>query len=155
MAGVLVDFTAGEVALVAATAKTVIEAANAANHRFKLIGFQVSFDGISGSAEPVVVELTKNTTSSGTASALTGIKRDTTLPETIQTTGKHTFTVEPTVVVLKRLEVHPQGSYEWIAPFGQEYQLGGAGAAADTGRIAIRCTAPAAVNCCATLSIEE
>ena len=158
MAGVLVDFSIGEVSLTAATAKTVIACKNAASHRYKLQGFQVSFDGTSGTAEPVVVELchVNSTGVDGTSSALTGIKRDTSLPETVQTTGRHTYTVEPTTsVMLRKWEVHPQGGYEWIAPFGQEYQFGGSAANADSGNVSIRCTAPANVNVCASLFIEE
>jgi len=159
MAGVLVDFTVGEVALVAATAQTVIQAKNAANHRFKLTGFQVSFDGVSSTADPVLVELchVASTGGDGTSSSLTGLKRDSSLPETVQTAGLKTFTAEPTTItVLKRFEVPAfQGSYEYIAPYGQEYQFGGSSAGADSGRVAIRCTAPANVNCCASLMIEE
>jgi hypothetical protein len=158
MAGILVDFTIGERALVAATAQTVIQCVNAAHHRYKLLGFQVSFDGIVVTAEPVLVELCHiaATGGDGTSSSLTGLKRDSSLPETVQTTGLKSFTAEPTTVtVLKRWEVHPQSSYEWQAPYGQEYQFGGASAGADSGRVAIRCTAPAAVNVCASLLIEE
>lgn len=158
MAGLLVDFTTAEVALSGATARTVIATKNAANHRYKVVGFQVSFDGTSGTAEPVVVELLhiNSTGVDGTSSALTGIKRDTSLPESVQTTGRHSYTVEPTtVVVIKRWEVHPQGGYEWVAPFGQEYQFGGSAANADSGNCGIRCTAPAAVNVVASILIEE
>lgn len=155
MAGVLVDFTQGEIALTAATPKTVIQVKNAANHRFKVLGWGISFDGISGTAEPVVVEFA-HADSDGTMTPLTGIKKDTSLPETVQTSGLHTATAEPTTItVLKKVEVHPQGGYEWIAPFGQEYQGGASSAGGTTGRFAIRVTAPANVNCCAYISIEE
>jgi hypothetical protein len=158
MAGVLVDYTIAEQALVAATAETILELKNAAHHRYKLLEFNVSFDGVVVTAEPVVVELCRinSTGGDGTSSALTGLKRDGSLPETVQTTALNAFTAEPTTVnVLRRFEVHPQGSFNWQAPFGQEYQFGGATAGADSGRVALRCTAPVAVNVCASMSIEE
>lgn len=158
MAGVLVDFTVGEVALVGAAAQTVIQCKNAANHRFKLLGFQISCDGTSSAAEPIIVDLchVASTGGDGTSAALTGLKRDSSLPETVQTSGLKTFSVEPTTMtVLKKWEVHPQAGYEYTCPFGQEYQFGGSSAGADSGRVALRCTAPAAVNVCASLLIEE
>lgn len=158
MADLYVDYTVGEVGLVAATVKTLLQLKNAAHHRFKLIGFQITFSGVSGTAEPVLVELcqVQATGGDGTSSALTGRKRDPSLPETVQTTALQTFTAEPTTSnVLRRWLVHPQGGYEYIASFGQEYCFGGATAAPDSGRCSIRATAPANVDCAVTMSIEE
>ena len=153
MAGVFAAFITSEVALAAATAKTVVQIANAANHRAKLVKWSVSFDGTSGTAEPVVVELLRQTTA-GTMSSLTAAKHNNDDAESIQTTGQHTATAPPTDSdVIDRQNVHPQGGLEIVFPFGQEPPIGGASAGAT--RLAIKCTAPANVNVIAKMYIEE
>src|SRR5262245_61640322 len=117
MAGVLFTaVTPTEIALTGATAKTVILLKNAANHRAKILGYHVSFDGTSGTAEPAVVQLIHCQTD-GTMSSGTPEKVNLNDVETIQTAMLHTATVEPgTQTILKQHEVHPQGGYEWNAP---------------------------------------
>jgi hypothetical protein len=138
-----------EIALSAATAKTILQLVAASNHRAKLLSWGVFFDGTSATAEPVQVRLLRQT-SAGTMSALTPVKNDDSLAETLQTTAQHTATAEPTAGdVLEAIEVHPQGGYEKIYPLGQEPVIGGGD------RIGIECTAPASVNVRASVTFEE
>jgi hypothetical protein len=138
-----------EVALVAATAKTVLQILAATNQAVKVLGWGVYFDGTSSTGEPVVVELIRQTTA-GTMSALTAEKIDPGRAETIQTTCTHTATAEPsTTTAMTRIEVHPQSAYEKLFPFGQEIIVPGAG------RLGLRCTAPAGVNVVGFFRCEE
>lgn len=137
-----------EVALVANTAKTVVQLVTPANHRARILGWGVFFDGTSVSNAPVQVRLLRQTTA-GTASALTPVQVQP-AAETIQCTAQHTATAEPTAGdVLDIAEVHPQSGYEVRFPLGQEVIVGGGG------RIGIECTAPDAVNVRAKLIFEE
>lgn len=138
-----------EVALTAATTKTVIQLVAASNHRVALLRWSVWFDGTSASAEPVQVELLRQTTA-GTMSSLTPVKVDDSLAETLQTTAQHTATAEPTAGdILACKEVHPQTGYEVLYPLMQEMIIGGGD------RLGIRCTAPDAVNVRAEMVFEE
>lgn len=141
--------TTAEVALTAATAKTVLQLAAAANHRVKVLSWGVYFDGISPTAEPIQVRLLRQT-AAGTMTPLTALKRDDSLSETLLTAGSHTATIEPTAGdVMEVKEIHPQTGYEKIYPFGGEVIVGG------SDRIGIECTAPAGVNVRAEIVFEE
>lgn len=138
-----------EVALAAATAKTVLQIVAPANHRLRILRWSVSFDGVSTTGEPVQVELIRQTTA-GTMSALTPVPLDDSLAETLLATAQHTATVEPTSTsILDSIEVHPQDRHEAVYVWGQEPIVGGAD------RVAIRCTAPAIVNVRAKIVWEE
>jgi hypothetical protein len=141
--------TTAEIALTAATAKTVIQLVAAANHRIKILSWGVYFDGTSTTAEPVQVRLLRQTTA-GTMSALTPTKRDDSIADTLLTTAQHTATAEPTAGdIIEVKEVHPQMGYEKIYPFGGEVIVGGGD------RIGVECTAPAGVNVRAEIVFEE
>lgn len=141
--------TITEQALGAATQETVLQLVAAANHRVKLLQWGVFFDGTSVSEAPVQVVLQRQSTA-GTSSANTPVKIDDSLAETLQTTARDAFTVEPTSGdILWAGEVHPQSGYSEILPLGQEIIIGGGD------RIGIRCTAPAAVNARAFMKFEE
>ena len=84
--------TTAEIALTAATAKTIMQLVAASNHRVKLLEWGVYFDGTSTTAEPVQVRLLRQTTA-GTMSSLTPTKNDDSLAETLQTTAQHTATL--------------------------------------------------------------
>ena len=138
-----------EVALTAATAKTVIQITAAANHRVAVLGWGVFFDGTSVTAEPVQVRLLRQTTA-GTMSALTPVALDGDVALTLQTSAQHTATAEPSAgTVLDVCECHPQQGYEVKYPLGQEPILSG------SGRVGIECTAPAGVNVRAKILFEE
>ena len=150
MSALVANYQAGEIVLVAATAKTVLQVLMPSNHRGKLLAWGVSFDATSVTAEPVVVRLLRQTTAGSGGSTVTPTKQDDSIAETIQSSGLSGMTSEPTAGdVLKRLEVHPQSGYEHTAPFGQEVIIGG------SDRLGIECTAPAGVNAIPWMLIEE
>lgn len=140
----------GEIALAAATAKTILQILAATNQRVAVKGFSVSFDGISATAEPVQVDFLRQTTAGTGGTAATPVKEGVG-SETLQTTAlKNIVTAEPTAGdVLRRYNVHPQTGRE--VRFGADEELlipGG-------GRLGLRCTAPAVVNVVAHLTFEE
>ena len=140
-----------EVALAAATAKTVLQIVPAANVGVRVNTLTVSFDGTSATNEPVVVVLMRQTTA-GTASALTLVERQTTDPETLQTTAQHTATVEPSSAdVIGRWNVHPQDRMQvtFSRALGNELICRGGE------RLGVVCTAPAIVNVIAVIEGEE
>ena len=138
-----------EVALSAATAKTALQIVAASNHRVKILRWGVFFDGTSVTAEPVQVELTRQTTA-GTMSSNTPKKLDDSLAESLQTTAQDNATAEPTKGdIIDVVEVHPQQGYEIIYPLGQEPIVGGGD------RAGIICTAPASVNVRVKIVFEE
>lgn len=150
MAGLrVVATTEGEVALVAATAKTVLQIVAPTNQRLLLKGFSVSFDGVASTDAPVQVHLVKQTTA-GTSSPGTPVRDGDPGSETIQTTSRIAITVEPTTTdILRRYEVHPQGgSIERAFDLDNIPIPGGT-------RLGLRCTAPNAVNCEGFMVVEE
>jgi hypothetical protein len=148
MAGIRAVALTDEIALSAATAKTVIQIIAPSNHRVIVKEWGVFFDGVEPLEQPVQVELAKQSTA-GTMSSLTPAKI-TPGSETLQTTASHTATVEPTEsAVLDTVEVHPQSGYEKIMPLGEEIIVAGGE------RLGIVCTAPAAVNVRAKIKFEE
>lgn len=137
-----------EVALAAATAKTIIQLVAPANHRVKITNWGVYFDGVSETAAPVEVVLMRQTTA-GTMSSLTPVQKRP-VAETVQSTAQHTATAEPTSSdIIDMIEVHPQTGYEKIYTPGQEVVIAGGG------RVAIVCTAPAIVNVRGKIEFEE
>ena len=131
MSGLLASFNTQDMALVAATAKTVIQIKAATNQRVKILSWSVFFKDTVASDTPVEVQLIRQSTAiGGTPTALTGIKMDTGMAETLQTTAAiyGTSPTEPTTTdVRKMLKVHPQSGYEVIYPYGQELILIGGG----------------------------
>jgi hypothetical protein len=137
------------VALVAATAKTVLQLNCPAQQRIKIVRVGFFFDGASTTAVPVDVRLMIATTA-GTATALTLNKTVSSDSETIQTTATENTTVEPTkTTVLDQWKVHPQMGLDLTYAFGQEkFVVGG-------GRVALEMNAPANVNVKAKIDFEE
>lgn len=145
-----VDATA-DIALSAATAKTILSVINAANSLVRVIEFGVSFDSVTSNAEPVTVELGFNTeATAGTATSHT-IVQSGGPTRTVQATAKRNFTVEPTVItVFKRWLVHPQSGLVIQFPLGREPEQ-----TTSARSVIIRCTAPAAVNVQGYIEFEE
>lgn len=150
MARLIVSLTpTAEIALVAATAKTVLQTRAPTNQRVVLLRWGIFFDGVSVTGEPVQVELMFQTTD-GTMTSITPKKIDGSLGETVQTTGGENATAEPTEGdFISAHEIHPQQGYEVIYPLGQEPVMGGGD------RIGIKCEAPANVNCRPFMIVEE
>jgi hypothetical protein len=155
MAGKLLALTtaaaSGGVALAAATAKTVLQLLTTAGTNkptVELTELIVSFNGTSSIAQPVEVQLVRQTTAgTGTAATPVLVKGKS---DTILTTGAYNFSAEPTAGdILEVFFVHPQGGFPKIYPLNMEVDV-----AADT-RIGIVCKAPAIVNVHATLKYRE
>lgn len=141
----------GDIALSAATAKSVLSVICAANSPVKIVEIGVSFDGISSVAEPVTVELCSSTEAgAGTATSHT-IAQTGGVPRTAQASAKRNFSAEPTTLtVLKRWLVHPQTGMVLQFPLGREPMQ-----TTTSDALVLRCTAPAAVNVQAYLEFEE
>jgi hypothetical protein len=109
----------------------------------------VFFDGTQPRNEPVQIRVLRQT-SSGTADALSLVKLDSGLSETIQTTARYNFTVEPTSGdVLESYNIHPQQGIFVPYVLGQEIILPGGT------RLGIDCNAPNDVNARAFIIGEE
>jgi hypothetical protein len=160
MAGVYISLTSGSTGLTAATAQTVIQVVAATNQRVRIIEIELSFDGTNSANTPAQVRIMRQT-GAGTSSALStgqvgvaGIAKLNDLysvAETIQTTGRITFSGEPTYSEVLRWITVPVfgGTIVVPAPPGQEdYVPGGS-------RYGIVVTAPQAVNCYVTIRAEE
>lgn len=143
--------TNGDIALTAATAKTIMSVVAASNAPIRLVELSVSFDGTTASAEPVTVELCHNTEgAAGTSTAHTLVQSGGPT-RTAQASGKRNFTVEPTTItVVKRWLVHPTAGLIYQAPLGREVEQN---TTADA--LLVRCTAPANVNVQGYMEFEE
>lgn len=149
MAGVRFAATTAEIAI-GTSIKTLLQLIAAANHRIKIVEWNISFQGITATGEPILVEVLRQT-SAGTTSALTPRKLDDSDDETLQVTALHTATVEPSDggEVLHTELVHPQTGYTWFAPSGRELLIGGGD------RLGLRVTAGASINAIARMVGEE
>ena len=137
------------VALAAATAKTVVSVLGSPADTIGLLRVRISFDGVTATAVPAVVEIgitsTLGTVSSFTPAQVTG--------STVASscTAGYNATVEPTYVrVIDSFYVPTTMGHftDWI-PLGDEYQCD------PSQGLAIRVTAPAVVNCLASILYSE
>lgn len=136
------------VTLTASTAKTTVQILAPANHRVKILGWGVYFDGVTSTNIPVRVRVLRQTTA-GTMSALTPTKT-TPRAEGLLTTAQHTASAEPTAGdVIDIALVHPQQGYEVKFSPGQELVLGGAE------RVGIELLAVSGVNAITKIFFEE
>lgn len=146
----LVPFTArteGDVALVAGVAKTVVQIVAPTNQRLDVRGFLTTFKGISPTETPILIELMRQA-DAGTSSA-GAPKRDAPGSETLQSTSRKAFTVEPGAGdVLREFFIHPQGGHERVFDVGEIQVEGG-------GRLGLRITSPQTATCRASISATE
>ena len=149
MAGVGFAVVTAEIAT-GTSAKTLAQVVAASNHAVTIHEINIDFQGTSNTAEPIYVEVVRQT-DAGTTSALTPVKYpNDDSAETLQTTARHTATVEPTTTdVLRRNFVHPQTGYTWQAPYRGEIKVGGGD------RLGVRVTAAADVGAVVTIYGEE
>jgi len=140
-----------EVALTAATAKTVLQILAPTNQRVRITSFGIFFDGSVPNAEPVVVKLVRQTSAGSGMTAVTLVKTGPIAgSETIQTQATHTATSEPTTTdILDIFEIHPQAGVEKLFPLGREIIIAGGT------RLGLVVTSPAAVNCIPKIFGEE
>lgn len=149
MAGVGFAATTAEIAT-GTSIKTLLQVVAAANHRIKIVEWSISFQGITATGAPILVEVLRQTTA-GTTSALTPRKLDDSADETLQVTARHDASAEPTDggLVLYTELVHPQTGYTWFAPVGREILIGGGD------RLGLRVTAGASIDAIARMVGEE
>lgn len=146
--------TAGDVALVAATVKTVLAVIPAAGAPLRIVAWSGSFDGISTTGTPIVVELMKSTqASAGTSTAQTPQQIRGAL-RTVQAAGARAYTVEPTVLTtLQRWRIHPQAGIPYLYPLGREIEA--FDLAATTKALVLRVTSAQTQNFQGFLEVEE
>jgi hypothetical protein len=148
MAGIGFDIAASEVASTT-TAKTILSVKAATNVRVLMKEWGISFQGVSNTADPVLVEIGIQD-GAGTSSAVTPVKHDQNAGETLQSTSFKNYTAEPvTTTVLQSYYVHPQTGRDWVAPFGGEFIVKGGQ------YLALRVTAAAGVDVSAYMRCEE
>jgi len=147
--------TEADVALVAATAKSVLGVLAPAQFGVDLRGFEIAFDGVTTTDKPVLVEVcacTFATNAPGTNSTSNTVQQIYGRAIAAGLTGAYGWTVEPTVLaVLKTLRLTPNGgTYDYDWPLGETLDN-------DVSKgFAIRCTAPtSAVNVRASLRFER
>lgn len=137
------------VALAAATTKTLAQIVAGSGKPLRLIEVGISFDGISGSAVPVAVDLLRQTTA-GTSAALT-LVQESPQTEAPVATALGTITAEPTAGdIVRSWYVTPAGGL-----FVMQFPLGREPVVGVSGRLGIRCNAAAVVNATAYLVFEE
>lgn len=129
MAGVAFVVNSGEVALVAATAKTVMQVKAAANQRVVIKGLKFLGKQAAGGSDVVVkVRMTRSTANFGTGgSTPVAGKLNPSNGETIQTTFGANFSAEPTSPTDSGLwwEVQPQSGIIEALPPGQWIEVPG------------------------------
>lgn len=141
--------TLDSTALVAATARTVIQIRAPTNQRVRITSWGLYFDGTASTGQPVAVRILRQTTA-GTMTTGTVRKLDDSIADTLQTGAGTNATAEPTASdVLQQLTIHPQTGHTMAYAFGQEPIVG----AGD--RLGWECTAPAGVNVRGFVAFEE
>lgn len=131
--------TAADVSLVAATAKTLLQAVTGATRRLKLLEAGVSGASVATNPPdtPMLIEIREQSTA-GTSSANTPIVLDRQDPAAIYT-ALDTFTAEPTDVGLRGpgiWRISPSGIWVYQIPWGQELVM------QISTRMGLRLTAP-------------
>ena len=142
MADLNFTLTTAEVSVAAGVAKTILQAVAAANHRVRVHTWGYYMKGGSTSAK---ARLLRQTTA-GTMSALVPAKTGTE-SETIQTTGLHTATAEPTAGDVLATKEGP--SYEGEYTPGREVKIPGAG------RLGVEITADSTGDVVVWMACEE
>lgn len=144
--------TTGDIALSAATAKTIMSVITASNALTRICELSVSFDGVTATAEPVTVELCYSTQAGAGTSTAHTIAQLRGPTRTVQGTAARNYTAEPTTLtVLKRWLVPAFNGLLVIQfPLGREPEQ-----VVTADAFCVRCTAPATVNAQGYLEFEE
>lgn len=137
--------TSADVALAAATAKSILGIRSGAAFGLLLKDWRVAFDGVAANAEPVVVELCYCDWQSnvpGTASTSETPVQGSGRVLASGVTAARDWTSEPTALtVLESFPLlHPQAGGIIQLPLGDEYDCG------LSDGFVVRCTAPSSVN---------
>jgi len=143
--------TNGDVALTAATPKTIMSVINATNGLIRIVEIGVSFDGVTSTAEPVTVELCSSTQATAGTSTAHTIAQIRGSSRTVQATAARDYSGEPTTLTtLKRWLVHPQTGMVIQFPLGREPEQ-----TVTADALCLRLTAPASVNVQGYMEFEE
>lgn len=150
MAGIYFVTQQAAIALTAATAKSVMEVIAAANTRVRVSRIEVTVYGAASGTANAKVEVNR-VSNDGTWTSATVTKRNETDSETLQTTSKHTATVEPTTSTV--LDVGYCSSIQGTATFlytenNPMYVKGGS-------YLGVRVTSPATASCTIRIEGEE
>lgn len=139
------------VALVAATAKSILSVTAPAQFGVDWVGYSIGFDGVTAANTPVVVELCyctfagAGTTTAGTVGQTAGRSI------TPGFTTAYNYTVEPTVVTpFERFTMTPNGG-----TIIRDFQGPNTPDSAISQGFLIRCTAPQGVNVNGTMFVER
>jgi hypothetical protein len=147
----LYKFTIDDLALAAATAKTVLELATASSDKARIVSWWVEFKGISATGTPVKIEVGRFSAAVTTATTGTASKGDPSDGPNASVV-KHSTTTEGAGTAEAGIEIHrihPQGGIFVQLPLGREDVL----AVSTFWRI--RCTATEVVNVTAGVWWEE
>lgn len=139
-----------------AAVHTVLTAIAPAGHGLTFVEFGISFDGVTASATPVLVETFQSTQAgAGTAGSA---------PTAVQVRGRSTggsaptsgcnYTAEPTVLtVVRQFYVSPNGGlFVYPHSLGREVECDSS--AGTIKALGIRITPPATVNCVCYMEVE-
>lgn len=145
--------SAAEIALGAGTRTCINNILAAANQIVAIQGFDLSFDGTSTTAEPVIVEVLR-LTSAGTGMSARNPLKTKDRSAALQVTGSvgpvSGANLPTQGDLLKTFHIHPQAGVVYPFPLNDcEIEIPGAG------RLGIFLTAPAAVNCLFSMYGEE
>ena len=146
--------TAGALALTAATAKTILNIINGTNALVRLVEFSVSFDGVTATAVPVLVELCSST-QAGAGTPTGGMFTPTQIrgaTRACQATGGRNYSAEPTALTVWKEWLVPafNGVLVLQCPLGREPEQ-----IVTVDGLLLRCTAPAGVNVRGYMEFEE
>ena len=144
--------TEGAEALAVDTAETILNLINAVNSLIRVTELSVSFDGVAATNVPALIELMNSTQAVSGTSTVATVRQLRGPTRTVQGNGRHSYTVEPTVLTeLKSWLLRPDGGLLIIQfPLGREPEQvsGGDG-------YPIRVTAPDIVNVRGYIEFEE
>lgn len=147
----LYTLNSGAVSLSAATAKTVLQLVTPSTTRAKIVSFSVSFNSVTASDAPAVVDLIRQTTAGtgGTSATLAALDPD--APAALSSGLYNIASSEPTSGnVLWTGYVTPVGGlFVYNFAEGEEPVLD------ISDRVGIRITSPSAVSAIATLTYAE
>lgn len=116
--------TEGEIALSASATKTVLALFGTTSYRVRIIEWGMFFDGISVTAEPVRVGISRFTADNGTRTTTTTEFNWDPDAGAAAAVGRHNYTAEPTTSGLLTVEeVHVQSGTIKQYPFGREIFL--------------------------------
>lgn len=135
------------VALVAGTAKTVLQVATPSTTDIKILGWSVSFDGASGTAIPVICQLLDGDVAATVTAFTPDLYGNNQQPASLCVGGTsatgYNASVEGTMTSVTGIDqqhVHPQAGYGVWFPDDSRRRVG------PSRFLRIRCQAPAAVN---------